>query len=352
MGIAVSGTGRGGSVVAGGRLSRAVRFRRYGGPEVLEVVEVPRPSAPPGGVVVEVVSAALNPGEIGIREGVFADLWPADFPEGQGNDFSGVVAEVGQGVRGLAVGDAVLGFSPRAAQADFVVVGADRLALKPAALGWDEAATLAGAGATAWAAVGAVDPRAGETVLVSAAAGGVGVVATQLVLLRGARVVGTAGEANAGFLTSLGAVPVRYGPGLLERVRAAAPGGLHACVDTFGPPTVDVALALGVPAHRIDTTADGAAVQRYGVRHDAQEQADTRTVWGELARLVVAGQLSVPIAATYPLSAVQDAYRDLAARHVRGKRVLHVAPAVRRAELTELTEPGIDLPARTRRWED
>ena len=346
MRIEELGTGGAGSAAAGergrdghgaparGPASRAVRFSRYGGPEVLQVVEVPRPSAPPGGVVVEVVSAALNPGEIGIREGAFAELWPARFPEGQGNDFSGVVAEVGAGVRGWSVGDAVLGFTPRAAQAEFVVVAADRLARKPAALGWDEAAALAGAGATAWAAVAAVAPVEGEVVLVSAAAGGVGVVATQLVLLRGARVVGTAGEANAGFLTSLGAVPVRYGPGLLERVRAAAPGGLDACVDTHGPPTADVALALGVPPHRINTTADGRAVRRYGVRHDAQEQADTPGVWSELAELVAAGRVVVPVSATYPLEAVQDAYRDLATRHVRGKRILHVAAAGRRAELT------------------
>ncbi|MCI2239448.1 NADP-dependent oxidoreductase [Paenibacillus sp. TRM 82003] len=317
----------------GSGMGRAVRFTRYGGPEVLQVVQVPRPEAQPGTVVVEVVSAAVNPGEIGIREGVFADTWPASFPEGQGNDFSGVVAEVGPGVERLGAGQAVLGFAPRAAQAQFVRVPADRLAVKPAGLGWDEAAAVAGAGATAWAAVAVVDPRPGETVLVSAAAGGVGVVAAQLALLRGARVVGTAGEGNAGFLAGLGVVPVRYGPGLLERVRAAAPDGVDACVDTFGPPNVEVALALGVPAGRINTTADGRAVQRHGVHHDAQEQADDPGIWRQLARLVADGRLQVPITATYPLAAVQRAYRDLATRHVRGKRVLHIASPARRAEL-------------------
>ena len=326
----------GSAVLEGGRgpANRAVRFRRYGGPEVLEVLSVPRPVATPGTVVVEVVSAALNPGEIGIREGAFALMWPATFPEGQGNDFSGVVAEVGPGVHGVQVGDAVLGFTPRAAQAQFVLTSPDRLAPLPPGLGWDEAASIAGAGATAWAAVRAVDPRAGETVLVSAAAGGVGVVATQLALLRGARVVGTVGEANEEFLTSLGAVPVRYGPGLVERVRAAAPKGLDACVDTFGPPNAEVALALGVPAHRINTLADGRAVQRYGVRHEAQEQADTPQVWSELAQLIAQGRLRIPIAATYPMEQVQQAYRALPARHVRGKRILHIASAARRAEFT------------------
>ena len=315
-------------------MARAVRFRRYGGPEVLEVADVERPAAPPGGVVVEVVSAALNPGEIGIREGVFASTWPASFPEGQGNDFSGVVAEVGAGVTGNSVGDAVLGFSPRAAQAEFVVTRPDRLAAKPASLGWDEAATIAGAGATAWAAVRAVAPEPGETVVVSAAAGGVGVVAAQLARLRGARVLGTASEANAEFLTSLGIVPVRYGPGLGDRLRAAAPEGVDAFVDTFGNGNVDVAIGLGVAPARITTTADGRAVQRWGVRSDAQEQADTPQEWARIADLAARGHLVLPIARTYPLDDVRDAYRDLATRHVRGKRVLAVAGPARRTELT------------------
>ncbi|WP_459644519.1 zinc-binding dehydrogenase [Kineococcus sp. NUM-3379] len=302
-------------------------------------MEVPRPVAGPGLVVVEVVAAALNPGEIGIREGVFARIWPATFPEGQGNDYSGVVAEVGAGVRELAVGDAVLGFAPRAAQAEFVLTGPDRLAPKPEELSWEQAAAIAGAGATAWAAVRAVDPRAGETVVVSAAAGGVGVVAAQLARLRGARVLGTAGEANAPFLASLGVEPLTYGEGLLERIRAAAPGGVDAYVDTYGAGNVDVAIALGVPPSRITTTADGRAVRVHGVRSDAQEQADTPDVWSALARLVAAGHVVIPIARIYPLDQVQEAYHDLATRHVRGKRVLSVMSGPRRAEL-ESSRPG------------
>jgi NADPH:quinone reductase-like Zn-dependent oxidoreductase len=160
-------------------MPKAVKFWRYGGPEVLQVVEVERSHAGPGQIVVEVVMAALNQGEIGIREGVFADVWPATFPEGQGNDFAGYVSEVGEGVHGFAVGDEVLGFAPRAAQANFVLVGEDALAPKPQDLGWEQAATIAGVGATAWAAVEAVHPSPGETVVVSAAAGGVGVIAAR-----------------------------------------------------------------------------------------------------------------------------------------------------------------------------
>ncbi|MGY1884932.1 NADP-dependent oxidoreductase [Blastococcus sp. SYSU DS0753] len=304
--------------------ARAVRFRQYGGPEVLEVVEIERPRPGAGQVLVQVVAAALNPGEIGIREGVFAQVWPATFPEGQGNDFAGHVAELGPGVRGFTVGQEVLGFAPRAAQATFVVVGTGALAPKPPELDWEAAASIAGAGATAWAAVEAVSPRAGETVVVSGAAGGVGVFAIQLALLRGARVLGTASDANADFLRSLSVVPVRYGAGLAERLRDLAPSGVDAWVDTFGAGNVDVAIGLGVSPARINTTADGAAVRRYGVRSDAQEEADDPAVWAELAQMVADGRISVPIAGVYPLERVQEAYRDVAARHTRGKRVLRL----------------------------
>ncbi|WP_203755062.1 NADP-dependent oxidoreductase [Actinoplanes cyaneus] len=310
-----------------------MRFERYGGPEVLKVVDVPRPATPSDRVLVEVVTAAMNPGEIGIREGAFASMWPAAFPEGQGNDYSGVVAEVGHDVVGFQVGQPVLGFAPRAAQADFVVADPAALAAKPAGLGWDEAATIAGVGATAWAGIEAVAPREGETVVVSAAAGGVGIITAQLAVLRGARVIGTAGERNFDYLASLGVTPVRYGPGLLERLQEAAPGGVDAYLDTFGAGNVDVAIALGVHPYRINTIADGNGIRRYGVHSAAQEQADTPEVWQELARLVAAGRIVIPIARAYPLDQVEDAYRDLATRHVRGKRVLHVMPPERRAAL-------------------
>jgi NADPH:quinone reductase-like Zn-dependent oxidoreductase len=213
---------------------RAVVFRRYGGPEVLEIVEVVRPKAAVGQFVVRVVAAALNPGEARIREGEFAAQWPAQFPEGQGNDFAGAVAEVGEGTQGFAVGDEVIGFAPRAAHADFVVVGRDSLTAKPAGVSWGQAACIAGVGSTAWAAVEAVDPQPGETVVVSAAAGGVGVLAAQLARHRGARVIGTCGAANFDVLRSLGVEPVLYGRGLDERVAAVAPSGVDAYIDNFG----------------------------------------------------------------------------------------------------------------------
>jgi NADPH:quinone reductase-like Zn-dependent oxidoreductase len=308
---------------------QAVKFTRYGDPDVLEVVEVARPAAGPRQAVVAVVTAATNPGEIGIREGRFADIWPAHFPEGQGNDFAGYVAEIGSGVDDFAVGDEVLGFAPRAAQAEYVALNVDRVTAKPAGLSWEAAATIAGAGATAWASVTAVNPQPGETIVVSAAAGGVGIYAAQLARLRGADVIGTCGPANIDLLTSLGIRPAQYGEGLSQLLRDLAPDGIDGYIDTFGSDNVSLAISLGVQPHRINTLIDQEAVQRFGVHSEAQEQADTPRIWAELADLVARKSITVPIAAVYDFSTeqVRQAYHDVGARHVSGKRVLRIMPA-------------------------
>jgi NADPH:quinone reductase-like Zn-dependent oxidoreductase len=307
---------------------RAVKFSRYGSPDVLDVVEVQRPAAGPGQVVVAVVTAATNPGEIAIREGHFADVWPAHFPEGQGNDFAGYVAEIGSDIDDFTVGAEVVGFAPRAAQADYVALGGDRVAAKPPGLSWEAASTIAGAGATAWASVAAVNPQPGETVVVSAAAGGVGIYAAQLARLRGADVIGTCSEGNIDLLTSLGVRPALYGEGLSGRLLDLAPDGIDGLIDTFGPDNVSLAVNLGVKPDRINTLIDQQAVQRFGVHSDAQEQADTPAIWAELADLVARGDVTVPIAAVYDFTTeqVRQAYRDVGTRHVSGKRVLRILP--------------------------
>jgi NADPH:quinone reductase-like Zn-dependent oxidoreductase len=308
-------------------MPRAVKFRTYGGPEVLEVLDVPRPRPAPGEVVVRVVTAALNPGEIGIREGVFADIWPADFPEGQGNDFAGFVDELGADVTGVSVGDQVIGYSPRRAQAEYVALPMNSVAHKPTELSWEEAAAIAGVGATAWASVEAVKPMPGETVMVSAAAGGVGAIAAQLALLRGAQVIGTSSPDNFEFLRELGAVPVAYGPGLVDRLHATAPNGIDALVDTFGQGNVEAAIRLGVRPGRINTLADGRAVQVYGVHSNAQETVASSSLYERLGIMAAQRQFFIPIEKVYPMERVQDAYRDAATRHGRGKRILAISPA-------------------------
>ncbi len=216
-------------------------------------VEMPQPGA--GEALVEIRAAAINPGEASIRKGYLDAQFPSTFPSGEGTDLAGVITAVGEGVTGFAPGDEVLGWSwARSSHAEYATVPVTQLVPKPEGLSWEVAGSLNVAGATAWAAVAAVEPQAGETVGVSAAAGGVGSIAVQLLRMRGTRVIGIASADNHAWLLAHDVVPVEYGDGLEERVRAAAPDGVQAFVDTFGPEYVDLAVALGVPprAHRHD----------------------------------------------------------------------------------------------------
>ena len=308
-------------------MPRAVRFDDYGGPEVLRVVEVPQPDPGPGQVVVRVRAAGVNPGEDAIRSGAMKDRNPAHFPEGQGSDLAGVIAAVGDGVRNVAVGDEVIGFSDgRNAQADYAVLPADRVVPKPAGMSWDAAATMYVAGTTAIALMRATDPQPGEVVVVSGAAGGVGVFATQLAVRAGARVLAVAGEKNHAALRGWGAEPVAYGDGLDERLRAAAPNGIAAMLDTHGDGYVDLAVQLGVPADRIDTIIDFAAAKKNHVKADGMAAVgDPASAIRELAKLVADGVVEVPIKARFSLNEVQDAYRAVAQRSGLGKIVLEVS---------------------------
>jgi NADPH:quinone reductase-like Zn-dependent oxidoreductase len=306
-------------------MAQAVKFDRYGGVDVLNVVEVPEPAAGPGQVVVQVVAAGINPGESKIREGFLHDRWPATFPSGEGSDFAGRVVAVGEGLSGgVAVGDEVVGFTEeRSSHATHVAVSADQVAPKPAGLSWDVAGSLFVAGTTAFAAVRAVSPKPGDTVAVSGAAGGVGSLVVQLLRARGAMVLGLAGPGNHEWLRSVGVVPVAYGDSLAERIRAAAPGGVDAFIDTNGSGYVELAVDLGVEPDRIDTIIDFAAVEKFGVKAEGNGAAATIDVLAELAGLAASGALEVPIAAAYPLTEVRAAYTELEAGHTHGKIVLH-----------------------------
>ncbi|WP_203735205.1 NADP-dependent oxidoreductase [Paractinoplanes durhamensis] len=304
-------------------MSRAVRFDQYGDVDVLRIedVEPPRPAADQ--VLVEVVAAGINPGEISIRTGLLHDRWPATFPSGEGSDFAGRVVEVGGSVTGFAVGDEVLGWSDRrSSHADHVVVPADHLTHKPLALDWIRAGGLFVAGVTAYAAVRAVQPAAGETVVVSGAAGGVGSIAVQLARNAGAHVVGIASEANAAWLRSVGVTPVAYGDDLANRLRTAYPAGFDAFIDTYGNGYVDLAVDLGVDPARIDTIIDYPAAAKAGAKTEGSAAGSDAEILAFLAGEVAWGRILLPIAAVYPLEAIKDAYTELAARHTRGKIVL------------------------------
>jgi NADPH:quinone reductase-like Zn-dependent oxidoreductase len=305
-------------------MSKAVRFEQYGGVDVLNVVEVPRPVPGEGEVLVRVKAAGINPGEAAIRSGALHSRWPATFPSGEGSDLAGIVEEVGSGVTAVGVGDEVLGFTDnRASHAELVVVDAANLIPRPAGVSWEQAGALFVAGATAWAAVRAVAPTAQDTVVVSGAAGGVGSLAVQLARQTGATVIGLAGEANHAWLIDKGVIPVSYGDGVAERIRQAVPGkSIDAFIDTFGADYVELALGLGVKPERIDTIANFAAVETYGVKGDGNTVGGNAAVLAELADLIATGRLDLPIARTYPLARVREAFADLERRHTRGKIVL------------------------------
>lgn len=304
-------------------MPRAVRFDEYGGIDVLQVVEVDRPALAPGRVLVRVKAAGINPGEASIREGRMASRFPATFPSGEGSDLAGVVEELAPDVGGFSVGDEVLGFTnDRASHAELVAVEADKLVPKPAEVSWEAAGSLFVAGTTAYAAVRAVALQPGDTVVVSGAAGGVGSLAVQLARGAGAHVVGLASPGHHAWLAAHGAVPVAYGDGVVERIREASRGRVDAFIDTYGSGYVEVALELGVTPQHIDTIADFAAGPKHGVKTEGTAAAARAEVLAELAGMIRDGRLEVPIARTYPLDEVREAYRDLERRHTLGKIVL------------------------------
>lgn len=267
-------------------------------------------------------AAGLNPMDWGISSlPAAAARFGITVPSGFGSDFAGVVDEVGGGATGFAVGDRVYGGALGRAAADFVVVKApDALFHTPDGISDEAASTLPVAGTTAAAALAATGLRSGDTVLIGGAAGGVGVFAVQLAKLAGATVIGTASEGTFEFLRQLGAQPVAYGPGLADRVRALAPGGVTAATDLFGTETAETALTLGVPPERISTIAAGPNPPG-GVRPtgaiDARPDALER-----ITDAILAGKITVPIAAVFPIEQIRDAVTMQAGRRVHGKIVV------------------------------
>ncbi|MBS1864010.1 MAG: NADP-dependent oxidoreductase [Actinobacteria bacterium] len=304
-------------------MPRAVQFDEYGGLDVLQVREVELREPGKEDVVVEVKAAGINPGEASIRKGLLAEKWPATFPSGQGSDLAGVIREVGIDVVGFAPGEEVLGWSwERSSQAELCVVPAEQLISKPDDLSWEAAGALHVVGVTAFAAVRAVDISAGDTVVVSAAAGGVGTVTVQLLQVRGANVVGLASADHHDWLRERGATPVAYGEGVLQRVLEATPDGIDAFIDLFGPEYIDLALELDLPAAKIETIISHGRAQEVGAKTEGSADATSPEVLKEMAELVAAGKIEVPIAAAYPLEEVREAFEQLEDRHTLGKIVL------------------------------
>ncbi|GAA2468506.1 NADP-dependent oxidoreductase [Winogradskya humida] len=307
-------------------MSRAVQFvESFGGPESLQLREVPEPQAGPGQIRVRVTAAGLNPMDwFMTSDAETAARFGLTLPSGFGTDYAGVVDQVGDGVTGFAAGDRVFGGALSRTVADHVVIdAAGTIAVggdahhTPDGVDDRTAATLAIAGCTAAAALAVVNPGPGDTVLIGGAGGGVGVFAVQLARLAGARVIGTGSASSAEALRALGAEPVTYGEGLVERVRALAPGGVTAAMDLHATDTAQVARELGVPDERITTIA----AQVAGITPANGANAAPGAI-EEIARLVATGRLRVPIAASFPVEQIRDAVELQAARHVHGKVVI------------------------------
>ncbi|MGW4891094.1 NADP-dependent oxidoreductase [Kitasatospora sp. NPDC004240] len=305
---------------------KAIAIRRYGGPEVVEYTDLPDPKVGPDSVLVEVRAAGVNPVDRHIREGRLDGLLDAHFPLVMGWDVAGVVRAVGGGVTEFAPGDEVYGYVRKDAvehgtYAELVAAPVRTLARRPAALDWTRCGGLPLAGLTALQSLRALRLREGETVLVHAAAGGVGHLAVQLARAFGARVIGTAGERNHAYLRGLGAEPVAYGEGLAGRVRELAPEGVAAALDLVGGEAVEVSADLVADPARIVSVADyrvAALGGRYlWVRPDAAGLA-------ELAELADAGRLTVTVASTFPLAQAASAQELGAEGRTRGKIVLVV----------------------------
>jgi NADPH:quinone reductase len=305
--------------------SRRVVAAGYGGPENLQVQEVTVGEPGPGQVHVAVRAAGVNPADV---KSYRNDGDPARLPLLLGYEAAGLVTAAGPETS-VSAGDEVIVFRTGGAYATDIVVEESRLTPKPASLGWTEAGGLMLTGATATHTLVATGVGAGDTVLVHGAAGGVGLMAVQLARLRGARVIGTAGERNHDLLRELGADPVTYGDGLLERVRSLAPDGVDVALDLVGTDeAMDVSLELVADRSRIATIANFARGPREGVQllgggPGADPGTEIRdAARAELARLAGAGELRVVVGSTYALDDAADAHRQILTGHTTGKLVL------------------------------
>ncbi|EST27242.1 NADP-dependent oxidoreductase [Streptomyces niveus] len=301
---------------------QAIVFEEYGGPEVLQLTDIEQPEPAPGQIRASVRAAGVNPADWKIRKGWMDEVFPTHFPAVPGTEFSGVVDAVGDGVIGLSVGDEVLGWSVGGAYAQYAL--ATLVVPKPAGLSWDVAAALPVAGETARRVLDDLALKEGETVLVHGAAGSVGSMAVQLAAARGATVVGTASPANHDYVRLLGATPVTYGDGLVERVRAVAPQGVDAVFDAAGKGALPDSITLrGGTTDRIITIADPTAAE-HGVVFSSggSTPEESRAGLTEQARLAADGTLRVLVAQTYPLAEAARAQSASESGHTRGKLII------------------------------
>ncbi|MEU7040101.1 NADP-dependent oxidoreductase [Streptomyces varsoviensis] len=305
---------------------KAIALQQYGGPEALELRELPDPKVAPGEVLVRVKAAGVNPGDWKIAAGHLDSVMETHFPFIPGWEVSGIVEARGFDATEFEVGDEVVGYiwkdwAQNGGYAELVSAPVRTLARKPKSLTWSQAAGLPLAGVTAYQAIQRLDISKGDTVLIHAASGGVGSFGVQIAVARGARVIGTAGARNHDYLRGLGAEPVTYGDGLTERVRELAPDGVDAALDFVGGDAVAVSQNVLKNPDRVASIVDATIADKGGHHVWARPNPDDL---GALCTLADSGQLSVAIDRTFPLAEAADAWRAVQAGHTRGKIVLDV----------------------------
>lgn len=306
---------------------KSLRYSRYGGPDVLEFVESEIPKPRWGEVVVDVLASGINHIEAFVREGHLAETVPIELPAGQGSDFAGLVREVGTGVEGWKRGDEVIGHAVRGAHATHVVVPATSLVRKPKRVNWEEAGGLYLAGLTALDTLDGLRLGQGDTLVISAAAGGVGNIEAQLAKFAGVRVIGTCGERNHDFLREQGVTPVVYGEGMADRIRKIAPGGVTAFIDNFGQDGQQLAFELGVPPQKYRSSEDRKAIELAAIAPDEEFAAHATKQLQRLAEFTADHALHVVVSAFYPFDLIIDAFEDLDRMHARGKIIVGMRPA-------------------------
>jgi NADPH:quinone reductase-like Zn-dependent oxidoreductase len=303
-------------------MARAVAISSFGSPEVLQVIEVDPPQAGPGQVRVQIKAAGIQPADYAVRTGWTPPGLTITFPQILGNEFAGLIDQVGEGVTGFSVGDEVIGFQGLSGYAEYAAVSVEQIVAKPAGMPWEVAGGFSASAQTAHVGLEQLGVSAGDTVLIHGAAGGVGTVAVQLATLYGATVIGTASARNHDYLRELGAIPVTYGDGLVERVRAVAAQGVDAAFDAAGRGALEASVELVKDRGRIGTIVDYARVQELGVVGIRGPRTATRLAG--LVDLYAQGKLRIEVAGTFPLERAADAHREGETGHVRGKIVLTV----------------------------
>ncbi len=301
---------------------KAAQFSRYGGPEVLEIVDLPDPHAGPGQVRIAVHAAGINATEWKLRKGVLS--FGDELPQTTGRDVAGVVDEVGEGVTDVAVGDRVFGVSDDGAGAAELVLATYRAPIPPS-LGFVDAAGLPIALETATRSIDQLGVTVGSTLFVNGASGGIGSTAVQLAVARGARVIGAASAPNQNYLRLLGAEPVTYGEGMVERVRALAPDGVDVALDVAGNGVLPDLVDLAGDARNVLTLADFDGSAEHGVRFsNGFVDGHAFHALAEIGELIEAGRFWLPVDRTFPLAEIAEAHRFSENGHVRGRLVLVV----------------------------